>query len=278
LLPSAGTEHCVASPFAAAFPTVEPGDETQGRPARRRRAIYLLPNLLTTGALFSGFYSIIASIHGNFEYSVYAMFAAMGLDAVDGRVARMTSTASEFGKEFDSLSDMVAFGLTPAVVTYQWGVTRLAEYGEVWGRLGWLAAFLYVAAAAFRLARFNSNNSWTDRRYFQGLASPAAAACVASTVWVSTAYGIDGLNALVPGIAITALAAVLMMSRFRYLSFKDVKPGHRLRYGRLMLIPLVIGIIYVEPPLNTFILACTYAASGPALWAWRRVRRVSVTP
>jgi CDP-diacylglycerol--serine O-phosphatidyltransferase len=222
---------------------VEPGDESEGRAVKRRRGIYLLPNLLTTGALFSGFYSIIAAIHGNFEASVLAIFAAMALDGLDGRVARMTSTASEFGKEFDSLSDMVAFGLTPAIVTYQWGVVRLTEYGEIWGRLGWLATFLYVAAAAFRLARFNSNHNWTDRRYFQGLASPAAAACVAATVWVSTEYSIDRLVALVSGIAITALCAILMMSRFRYLSFKDIKAGHRMRYGRVMLIPLVIGVI-----------------------------------
>ncbi len=252
---------------------MEPGDETEGRTAKRRRGIYLLPNLLTTGALFFGFYSIIASIHGNFKAAVLAIFAAMALDGLDGRVARMTSTSSEFGKEFDSLSDMVAFGLTPAVVTYQWGVTRLAEYGATWERLGWLAAFLYVAAAAFRLARFNSNSSWTDRRYFQGLASPAAAACVAATVWVSTEYEIDGLTALVSGIAITALSAVLMMSRFRYLSFKDVRPGHRVRYGRVMLIPLVFGIIYIEPPLATFILVCAYAASGPGFWCWRRLNR-----
>ena len=257
---------------------MEPGDETEGRAAKRRRGIYLLPNLLTTGALFSGFYSIIASIDGDFKAAVLAIFAAMALDGLDGRVARMTSTASEFGKEFDSLSDMVAFGLTPAVVTYQWGVTRLAEYGEVWARLGWLAAFLYVAAAAFRLARFNSNSSWTDRRYFQGLASPAAAACVAATVWVSTEYGIDGLVALVSGITITALSAVLMMSRFRYLSFKDVKPGHRVSYGRVMLIPLVIGVIAIEPPLHTFILVCAYAASGPAFWIWRRMRRGNLPP
>jgi CDP-diacylglycerol--serine O-phosphatidyltransferase len=255
---------------------VEPGDESEGRPAVRRRGIYLLPNLVTTGALFAGFYSIIASIHGDFRASAWAVFIAMFLDGLDGRVARMTSTSSEFGKQFDSLSDMVAFGLAPAVVIYQWGVTRLSEYGEIWVRLGWLAAFLYVAAAAFRLARFNTNVGWTDRRYFQGLASPAAAACVVSTVWVSTVYGIDGLIALVSGITITALMAVLMMSRFRYLSFKDIKPGHRVRYGRVLLIPLVIGVIWVEPPLNTFVLLCTYAASGPAVWFWRRVRRVGV--
>ena len=257
---------------------MEPGQESEARAVKRRRGIYLLPNLLTTGALFFGFYAIIASIHGEFRASVLAMFAAMVLDGLDGRVARMTSTASEFGKEFDSLSDMVAFGLTPAVVTYQWGVTRLSEYGEIWGRLGWLATFLYVAATAFRLARFNSNHSWTDKRYFQGLASPAAAACVAATVSVSTEYAIDGLVALVSGITITALCALLMMSRFRYMSFKDIKPGHRVRYGRVILIPLVIGIVYIEPPLAVFVLACAYAASGPAFWIWRRLQRGTVQP
>ena len=245
------------------------------QPSARRKGIYLLPNLLTTAGLFAGFYSIVAAIDGNFQAAAWAVFVAMILDGMDGRVARMTSTASDFGKEFDSLADMVSFGVAPAIVTYQWGVERLSEYGALWGRLGWLAAFLYVAAAAFRLARFNTNVAWTDRRYFQGLASPAAAACVASTVWVSTAYSIDGPVALVSGITITALMAVLMMSRFRYLSFKDIKPGHRVRYGRLMLIPLVIGLIYIEPPLTTFLLLVTYAASGPAVWLWRRARRVT---
>ena len=254
---------------------MDSGDGTDKRAGMRRRGIYLLPNLVTTAGLFAGFYSIIASIHGNFSAAAWAIFIAMFLDGLDGRVARMTSTASEFGKEFDSLADMVSFGLTPAIVTYQWGVTRLSEFGEIWGRLGWLAAFLYVTAAAFRLARFNSNVAWADRRYFQGLASPAAAALVAATVWLSTAYGIDGLTALVAGITITALAAVLMMSGFKYMSFKDIKPGHRVPYGRLLLIPLVIGIIYVEPPLNTFLLLLIYAASGPALWLWRRSRRTS---
>src|SRR5882672_12592163 len=153
------------------------------RPRTRRKGIYLLPNLLTTGALFAGFYSIVAAIDGNFPSAAYGVFVAMFLDGLDGRVARLTSTASEFGKEYDSLSDMVSFGLAPAIVIYQWGVQRLAEYGALWGRLGWLAAFLYVAAAAFRLARFNTNAGVQDRRFFQGLASPAAAACVASMVW-----------------------------------------------------------------------------------------------
>jgi CDP-diacylglycerol--serine O-phosphatidyltransferase len=248
---------------------------SEPRAIAKRRGIYLLPNLLTTGGLFAGFYSIIAAIDGNFFHAAMAIFIAMFLDGLDGRVARMTSTSSEFGKEFDSLADMVSFGLTPAIVTYQWGVERLAEYGAVWGRLGWLAAFLYVAAAAFRLARFNTNASWTDRRFFQGLASPAAAACIAAMVWVSTDYSIDGLFALVAGISITAVMAVLMMSRFSYLSFKDIKPGHRVRYTRLLLIPLIIIVIALEPPVITFGLSVLYAASGPATWAWRRSRRSS---
>lgn len=239
----------------------------------RRRGIYLLPNLLTTGALFAGFYSIVAAIDGNFQNAAWAIYIAMFLDGLDGRVARMTSTASEFGKEYDSLSDMVSFGLAPALVTYQWGVERLSEYGMLWGRLGWLAAFLYAAAAAFRLARFNTNSAWQDRRYFQGLSSPAAAAAVGSMVWVSAAYEIEGLVALVAGITITAVAGLLMMSRFRYLSFKDIRPGHRVRFTNLLLIPLVIIVIALEPPIVVFVLFSVYAFSGPAEWAWRRRRR-----
>jgi CDP-diacylglycerol--serine O-phosphatidyltransferase len=241
-----------------------------------RKGIFLLPNLVTTGALFAGFYSVIAAIDGNFTASAWAIFIAMFLDGIDGRVARMTSTASDFGKEFDSLADMVSFGIAPAIVTYQWGVERLSEYGAIWGRLGWLAAFLYAAAAAFRLARFNSNAARQDKRYFQGLSSPAAAASVASMVWVSTQYGIDGLVALAAGIAITAFAGLLMVSRFRYLSFKDIGPGQRVRFGRLLLIPLVIIVIAVEPPLVIFLIFVGYACSGPAWWLWRRRRKRAV--
>jgi CDP-diacylglycerol--serine O-phosphatidyltransferase len=231
--------------------------------------------MLTTGGLFAGFYSIIASIGGDFTVAALAIFVAMFLDGLDGRVARMTSTSSEFGKEFDSLADIVSFGLTPAIVTYQWGVERLSEYGAIWGRLGWAAAFLYVAAGAFRLARFNSNVLWTDRRFFQGLPIPAAAACIAAMVWVSTKYEFDGLAALVGGIAITATLAVLMVSRFSYWSFKDLKPGHRVRYTRLLIIPLVIIVIAIEPAVVSFLLTSIYATSAPAVWLWRRMRRGS---
>jgi CDP-diacylglycerol--serine O-phosphatidyltransferase len=238
----------------------------------RRKGIYLLPNLVTTGALFAGFYSVVAAIDGNFSAAAWAIFAAMFLDGLDGRVARLTSTASEFGKEYDSLSDMVSFGVAPAIVTYQWGVERLAEYGAIWGRLGWLAAFLYAAAAAFRLARFNSNVA-QDKRFFQGLASPAAATGVASMVWLATHYGIDGLVGLVAGIAVTAVTGLLMMSRFAYSSFKQVSAGKRLKFANLLLIPLVIIVIAIEPQITIFVLFLVYASSGPAAWLWRRSRK-----
>jgi CDP-diacylglycerol--serine O-phosphatidyltransferase len=241
--------------------------------ARLRRGIYLLPNLLTTGALFSGFYSIVAAIDGNFTSAALAIFVSMFLDGMDGRIARMTSTASDFGKEFDSLADMVSFGIAPAIVTYQWGVARLSDYGAVWGRLGWLAAFLYAAAAAFRLARFNTNVATHDRRFFQGLASPAAAAGVAATVWVSTRYHIEGLAGLMAGISVTAVAGLLMMSKFRYVSFKDINPSRRVRFANLLLIPLVLIVIAIEPPLVILALFIVYAGSGPAVWLWRRRAR-----
>ena len=217
----------------------------------------------------------MAAIDGNFQAAAWGIFAAMFLDGLDGRVARLTSTASEFGKEYDSLADMVSFGLAPAIVTYQWGVERLSEYGALWGRLGWLAAFLYVAAAAFRLARFNSNVA-QDRRFFQGLASPAAAVGVAAMVWLATHYEIDrqyGLAALVAGITVTAMAGLLMMSRFAYLSFKDVSAGKRLRFAQLLAIPLVIIVIAAKPEITVFALFVIYASSGPAAWLWRRRRR-----
>src|ERR1700704_208477 len=148
----------------------------------RRRAIYLLPNLFTPRSLFSGFYAIIAAIDGNFERAGIAVFVAMLFDGLDGRVARLTHTESAFGKEYDSLADMVAFGVAPAIVSYQWGVARIAEYGRAWGRLGWLAAFFYAVMAALRLARFNTRVGTSDKRYFEGLPSPSAAAVVSGFI------------------------------------------------------------------------------------------------
>lgn len=236
----------------------------------RRRGIYLLPNLLTTGALFTGFYSIVAAIDENFLGAAWAIYVAMFLDGLDGRVARMTSTESDFGKEFDSLADMVSFGLAPAIVTYQWGVERISEYGVLWGRLGWLAAFLYTAAAAFRLARFNTSLAVDDKRYFQGLPSPPAASGIAAMVWLSVHYEVQGLVALVAGIGITALTGLAMMSNFRYLSFKDFNLGSRVRFANLLIIPLVLIVVSLNPPVVLFALFLTYASSAPLYWFWRR--------
>jgi CDP-diacylglycerol--serine O-phosphatidyltransferase len=255
----------------------------------RRKGIYLLPNLLTTGGLFAGFYSIVASIDGNFSAAAWAIFAAMLLDGLDGRVARLTSTASEFGKEFDSLADMVSFGLAPAIVVYQWSVELLeqrvvdglAQSFGMWGRLVWLATFLYVAAAAFRLARFNSNVA-QDRRFFQGLASPAAAAGIASMIWIATSYDVfAGLASLAAVVTITAITGLLMMSRFAYMSFKDVNPGRRVRFAQRLLILLVLIVVAFQPAETIFALFLFYAASGPVAWSWHRrrgKRHETVTP
>jgi CDP-diacylglycerol--serine O-phosphatidyltransferase len=245
----------------------------QAPPQNTRRGIYLLPNLLTTGCLFFGFYAIVAAIDGNFERAGMAIFAAMVFDGLDGRVARLTGTETHFGKEFDSLADMVAFGLAPAIVCYQWGVARIAEYGTAWGRFGWIAAFFYAAAAALRLARFNSRAASADKRYFEGLPSPSAAAIVAAFVWLAHKYDIEGLPGLVLAFAVTATAGALMVSRFSYPSFKDRAAGERVRYSRLLLVPIVFGLIALDPPLVLFALFAGFAVSAPLVWSWRRLRR-----
>ena len=237
-----------------------------------RRGIYLLPNLLTTGALFAGFYSIVAAIDGNFLGAAWAIYIAMFLDGLDGRVARMTSTESDFGKEFDSLADMVSFGLAPAIVTYQWGIERLSEYGPLWGRLGWLAAFLYTVAAALRLARFNTSDS-SDKRFFHGLPSPPAAAGIAAMVWGSVQYEIGGLFALVAGVTITAFTGLAMMSNFRYLSFKDFNLSSRIPFGNLIFVLAVLIIVALNPPVVIFSMFFVYAVSAPMIWGWRQLKR-----
>ncbi len=243
-----------------------PGTE---KPSRRRRGIYLLPNLLTTGGLFAGFYSIIAAIDGNFAKSAIAIFVAMVLDGMDGRLARLTSTETDFGKEFDSLADMVSFGLAPSIVTYQWGVARLSEYGAAWERVGWLCAFLFTVAAAFRLARFNTRAASRDNRFFEGLPSPSAAAGVAAMVWLSTKYDIVGLVALATGAGVTMVAGLLMMSSFSYYSFKDINTVAKVPFQALLLPVSVLLVISIDPPVVSFAMFVAYASSGPLLWLWR---------
>lgn len=243
--------------------------------SQRGRGVYLLPNVLTTGCLFSGFYAIVAAIDGNFDRAGLAIFAAMLFDGLDGRVARWTGTESAFGKEYDSLADMVAFGIAPAVIVYQWGLKALGEYGWAWGKLGWLAAFLYAVAAALRLARFNVSSKTLDRRFFEGLPSPSAAGLVSSMVWVAVGFGVDGLPALAVAMALTVLAGALMVSRLAYWSFKGVSPRGRISFAYVLIIPLIFVLIAIDPPRVCFLLACTYAASGIVVGLWRRWRRQS---
>ncbi len=247
--------------------------ESQAPRAPQRRGIYLLPNLITTGALFAGFYAIVAAIDGNFERAGIAVFVAMVFDGLDGRVARWTSTESAFGKEYDSLSDMVSFGLAPAIVTYQWGVARIAEYGVIWGRAGWLAAFFFAVAAALRLARFNTRTAAVDKRFFEGLPSPSAAAIVAAFVWFSSEWREPGLPGLIVAFTVTVLAGALMVSRFGYYSFKDINLGGHIPFRYFLLVPLAFALIAVKPAVMLFVLFGLYALSAPGWWLIRRLRR-----
>lgn len=250
-------------------------DESTAKTRPRSRGIYLLPNLLTTGALFAGFYAIVSAIDGNYQNSAIALLIAQLLDGLDGRVARLTGTESDFGREYDSMSDLVAFGVAPAIIVYQWGLIRLAEYGWIWGKIGWLAAFLYTVSAALRLARFNIASRSADRRFFEGLPSPPAAALVVAMVWLGDELGWSGGLAVFVSGAVTVLAAYLMISHLAFYSFKDLSPRGRVSFARFFVIPLIFVLIALNPPLVVFTMAATYAASGPVLsfWRWRRRRQ-----
>jgi CDP-diacylglycerol---serine O-phosphatidyltransferase len=241
----------------------------------RHRRVYWLPNLLTTGALFAGFYAVVAAIDWKFENAGVAVFVAMIFDGLDGRVARWTHTESAFGKEYDSLSDMVSFGLAPAIVTYQWGVARISEYGPLWRRIGWLVCFFYAAAAALRLARFNSRSSSQDKQYFEGLPSPSAAGIVAAFVWGASDQTNIGLPGLVLAFVVTAIAGALMISRFAFNSFKQVNFSARVRFTHILLVPLTFVLVASHPPIALLLLFGAYALSAPLLWAWRKLRRRS---
>ncbi|MFT5546229.1 CDP-diacylglycerol--serine O-phosphatidyltransferase [Rheinheimera aquimaris] len=242
--------------------------ESKTQDTAPRKGIFLLPNLLTTGGLFSGFYAIVASMNGHFEAAAVAIFVAMIFDGLDGRVARLTNTQSEFGAQYDSMSDMLSFGMAPALVAYNWG---LAEYGK----FGWLAAFIYVACAALRLARFNANLSVTDGRFFQGLASPAAAAIVAGMVWSGSIYQIDGDNiGYLVGI-LTILTGLLMVSNFRYNSFKDLNWRDRVSFLTILLVVLVFVVIAARPAEMLFSIFFIYACSGP-ITTIRSVRKLKL--
>lgn len=227
--------------------------------SKRRRGIYLLPNLFTTAALFCGFYAIIAAINGRYEPAAMAMFVAMILDGMDGRIARMTNTQSDFGVQYDSLSDLISFGLAPALVMYQWSLYGL-------GKVGWLAAFVYAAATALRLARFNTQAATEDKHFFQGLPSPAAAAMIAGFIWLGAASGLyDGTNLAWITLPLTIAAGILMVSNVRYHSFKQFDLKGRVPFVYILVLVLILVLIAVRPSVVLFVLAFIYALSGPVM-------------
>ena len=253
-------------------------DRLRHRSHRPRRGIYLLPNLFTTAALFAGFYAVIVAVRGEFEAAAIGILVAMVFDGLDGRVARLTNTESEFGREYDSLSDMVAFGLAPALVFYHWGLAHLPAGSVVFGRLGWIAAFFYTVAAALRLARFNSRPTRAPARYFEGLPSPSAAGLVASSLWLSAEFDLTNMWVLTSGYVLTVVTGALMVSNFGYYSFKDLNLGRRIRFTHLVMIPLLFMLIAVNPPLILTLLFGTYALSGPLVHLWRLVFRRQSRP
>jgi CDP-diacylglycerol--serine O-phosphatidyltransferase len=246
--------------------------------ARAGRGVYWLPNLLTTGTLFGGFYAIVAAINDDFQRAGIAIFIAMLFDGLDGRVARWTNTQSDFGKEYDSLCDMVAFGLAPAIVVYQWGIQRIADsdYGKFWGRFGWLAAFIFAVGAALRLARFNSRSAVADKRYFEGLPSPSAAATLASFIWLVSEFDVTGLPGLVLAFATSIFIGILMVSKFSYWSGKELNTRGRIPWIYAVVIPLIYVIVWLSP-FSLFALFGAYSLSAPLYWVWRKaVRRKRV--
>jgi CDP-diacylglycerol--serine O-phosphatidyltransferase len=225
----------------------------------RRRGIYLLPNLFTTGALFSGFYAIVQSMNNNFEYAAVAIFIAMVLDGLDGRVARMTHTQSEFGAEYDSLSDMVSFGVAPSLLMYEWAFKDL-------GKWGWFAAFIYCVCAALRLARFNMNIDVIDKRYFQGLPSPAAAALVSGFVWVMQDNGFLGHDIRWYAAALTVFAGLSMVSNLKFYSFKDFNLRKSVPFVVIFLLAMFFVVISSYPAGVLFMLFLGYSLSAYVVW------------
>ena len=238
-------------------------------PRRRRRGIYILPNLFTLAALFGGFYAVVMAMNGRFEQAAIGIFCAMVLDSLDGRVARMTNTQSAFGEQMDSLSDMVSFGAAPALIVYEWALKGL-------GKAGWIAAFVYCACAALRLARFNTNIGIVDKRFFQGLPSPAAAALLIGFIWVMDDAGfrqvaeMPALRWVAFGMAL--FAGLTMVTNVPFYSFKDISLKRSVPFIVIVLIALGIAVINIHPPIVLFALFCVYGLSGYAVYVYRRAK------
>ncbi|MAY27060.1 MAG: CDP-diacylglycerol--serine O-phosphatidyltransferase [Polycyclovorans sp.] len=246
---------------------------------RQRKGIYLLPNLFTTGTLFGGFLAIVSAMNGNFGVAAMAILGATIADALDGRIARMTNTQTDFGKEYDSLCDMVAFGVATSVVMYAFSLHHLAEYRWLGGKLGWVVAFTFTACTALRLARFNvlAAIAGSNKDFF-GLPSPAAAAVVTFFVWSAHSAHLQGHDLLVPATLLTTVVALLMVSNFRYPSFKQARLSERVPFATLLIAVGVIVVVAINPPVVLFVTSFGYAMSAPlaALWRWYKRRRGKV--
>ena len=236
------------------------------KPRLRSKGIYLLPNAFTTAALFCGFFAIVNAMNHQFESAAIAIFASLVLDGMDGRVARMTNTQSAFGEQYDSLADMVSFGVAPALVAYEWALKDL-------GKWGWLAAFTYCAGAALRLARFNVNTGVVDKKFFQGLPSPAAGALMAGFIWLADDNKIPVRDTLIPWITffIAVYAGLTMVSNARFYSGKALDVRYRVPFGVMVLMILTFVLISSNPPLTLFGVFVVYSISGYVIWAWERL-------
>jgi len=245
-------------------------DEGEPLPKKRRKGIYILPNLFTLAALFGGFYAVVMAMNGRFDQAAAGVFCAMVLDSLDGRVARMTNTQSAFGEQMDSLSDMVSFGAAPALIAYEWSLKGL-------GRWGWIAAFVYCACAALRLARFNVNTGVVDKRYFQGLPSPAAAALVAGFIWLMTELDIGGPSVPWYMFGIALYAGLTMVTNVPFYSFKDIQMKKSVPFVVIVLIALGIAVVNIHPPIVMFAVFVVYGLSGYVVYAWRRTKGVQTS-
>ncbi|RMH20231.1 MAG: CDP-diacylglycerol--serine O-phosphatidyltransferase [Gammaproteobacteria bacterium] len=256
------------SPEPTSNPSSDPPVDHKEKniPEKPKVGIYLLPNLFTTACLFAGFYAIVAAKAGHFETAAVAIFIAMIMDGLDGRIARMTQTQSAFGAEYDSLADMVSFGLAPALVTYEWTLHGL-------GKIGWLAAFVFTAAVALRLARFNSQAQSNDKKFFKGLPSPAGAAVLASLVWVGDDFRIPGEYSVYAALLLCVVVALLMVSNIHYYSFKEFDLRNRVSFVTALLIVLVFVLISSSPPQIIFVSMVLYAASGLFMTCRKRYRK-----
>jgi CDP-diacylglycerol--serine O-phosphatidyltransferase len=234
---------------------------------KRRKGIYILPNLFTLAALFGGFYAVVMAIDGRFDLAGMGVFCAMVLDSLDGRVARMTNTQSAFGEQMDSLSDMVSFGAAPALIAYVWALKGL-------GRWGWIAAFVYCACAALRLARFNVNTSVVDKRYFQGLPSPAAAALVAGFIWVATDLGVDRGSMAWPMFFVSLYSGLTMVTNVPFYSFKDIQMKRSVPFIVIVMIAIGIAVINIDPPIVMFSVFVAYGLSGYVIYFRRKSKGI----